>query len=74
MSERRKTTLKGHSLVNEGKPYAFSDEGNWLRCDGTAGRGLCSCGKPSPIFTSDAARKRWHRDHKDQVRGGSDGG
>lgn len=32
------------------------------------GMGLCECGEYSPLLPNRAARKRWHREHKDQVR------
>jgi hypothetical protein len=31
------------------------------------GRGECSCGERSPVLESNAARKRWHREHKAEV-------
>lgn len=35
---------------------------------GPEGRALCECGEWSPELPSTAARKRWHREHKDEVR------
>jgi hypothetical protein len=40
----------------------------WRPTKGGAGRALCECGKKSPVLPSTAARKRWHRQHKDAVR------
>ena len=28
----------------------------------------CECGERAPTLPSDAARKRWHREHKEAVR------
>ncbi len=57
--------LAGHGLRNEGRtgvdPYAngLSNGEGWVRCE---------CGIKSPVLENTAARKRWHRQHKDQVR------
>jgi hypothetical protein len=31
-------------------------------------KGVCECGAKSDLLSSGAARKRWHRDHKNEVR------
>ncbi len=48
--------VPGHTLYQEGRGFY-----------GPAGR--CSCGATSQPLTSDAARKRWHADHKAEMRG-----
>lgn len=55
--------LAGHELPNEGRAY---NAGNWIV---RVGATRCSCGEVSPILQSATARKRWHRQHKDDVRG-----
>jgi hypothetical protein len=45
-----------------------SDEEPWVRIRGHIGRGLCECGAVSDVEWSDAARKRWHAAHKEQMR------
>lgn len=67
MADRRTTLLPGHGLRAEGKPYLRLD-GRWVRAENEVGRGVCSCGESSEIAISDAARKRWHADHKEQLR------
>lgn len=63
--------VHGHGLLNEGR--AFTDGGgNCETCDveaatGKRGHPRCSCGVLGPHLDSDAARKRWHRDHKNDI-------
>lgn len=71
----RRTNLPGHALRSEGKPYVLkplgSDEagGLWERTyESSHGVALCECGKASGWLTSNAARQRWHRAHKDEIR------
>ena len=55
--------LAGHTLPDEGR---VRGKGFRFVSDGV---GLCSCGATSErMLTSDGARKRWHRQHKDEVR------
>jgi hypothetical protein len=61
------TRIAGHTLPDEGR--LNGDNGLMSRCNG-AGSIQCSCGQPSPVLPSTAARKRWHRDHKDTIRNG----
>lgn len=63
------TRLPGHGLLREGKPWTRVGS-DWIEVhSGHHGRGRCSCGEASPVLSSDAARKRWHRDaHKPEVR------
>lgn len=63
MSNRGKTLVKGHTLLFEGSPCG---DAFWKR-SGT-GRGKCSCGIMSPLLPSNAARQRWHRQHKQEMR------
>lgn len=60
--------LAGHTLPNEGR---VRDAAGWL--GNGPGRARCSCGERSPNLSSTAARKLWHRDHKDDIRNGGDG-
>jgi hypothetical protein len=60
------TRLAGHTLDSEGA--AFDGRGRRVR-DSRLGYGVCSCGDMSELLTSNNARKRWHRDHKAEIRG-----
>lgn len=63
--------LAGHGLRAEGKVFEDDGNGGTRRKYGSYdnfGFGLCSCGSRSSALYSDAARKRWHREHKEQVR------
>jgi hypothetical protein len=64
----RRTNLRGHALRAEGKAYEPGDEEPWIFTHGHIGRALCECGQVSNVERTDAARKRWHATHKDQVR------
>ena len=65
----RRTSLPGHALRGEGKPYERGEEHPWVRVYGTrTGVALCECGQTSAVLESDAARKLWHADHKTAVR------
>jgi hypothetical protein len=48
------------------------DQEPWVRAHSLRGGGtgvaLCECGGTSPELDSDGARRRWHADHKQQVR------
>lgn len=67
-----------HTLRNEGAAHVWW-HGQPVRArysrPGTGGGGmaLCSCGATSPILPSGNARKRWHREHKAQMREASGG-
>lgn len=60
MSEtmKGKTLLKGHSLYREGDSITM----------GWHGQGKCSCGAISEFLSSNNARKRWHSQHKAELR------
>lgn len=62
------TQIPGHGLQAEGKPFTSTVTGGWTRIHGSSGVGLCSCGETSEVLGSDAARKRWFNDHKEQYR------
>ena len=62
MSNRGKTLVKGHVLLFEGKPC-----GNTIYQLRGFGFGKCSCGLSSERLGSNAARKRWHKQHKADV-------
>lgn len=78
------TRLAGHSLLREGRAYHIDGcfecaRGRTDHVYGghvtaveygsmTQGHGRCSCGDASPCLDSGAARKRWHAEHKAEVR------
>jgi hypothetical protein len=67
----KNTRLPGHGLRSEGMPYLWADWGEgpaWRQSLDWRGYGLCSCGATSEVLASNGARKRWHADHKDEVR------
>ena len=67
------TRLPGHGLQYEGRACIPDGEGGFILAStksNYAGRALCSCGEQSDILPSDAARKRWHRAHKEAVHAG----
>jgi hypothetical protein len=61
-----KTLVKGHTLRFEGMAL-YDDDGSGIYGWSRTGRGECSCGERSPVLESNAARKRWHREHKAEV-------
>ena len=67
----KNTRLAGHTLRSEGMPFVWVDWGtgfDWRQASGWTGKGICSCGATSDELTSNNARKRWHADHKAQMR------
>ena len=58
------TRLAGHGLRHEGR--------HWVPAvgyvAGGSAPGKCECGAESPTLTSAAVRKRWHKEHKQQIR------
>lgn len=64
------TVLHGHKLRGEGAPY--NESGAPVRIAswsvGGEGRAKCECGDLSEVLPSAAARKRWHRLHKGDIR------
>jgi hypothetical protein len=71
----RNTRLSGHGLNSEGAAYERGGyTGNaWVPARSWTGVALCECGETSPVLESNGARKRWHAQHKDAVRGAFDG-
>lgn len=71
MSAVGKTQLRGHGLLCEGRPFAVWVTGaevpTFLGPSGD-GVGLCSCGAHSDVVPTNAARRRWHNEHKDAIR------
>ena len=76
MSPRGKTTVRGHALQMEGRamardllPVSCVVQGRVFGLTGQAiGQAVCQCGAVSPTLPSTAARQRWHREHKADVR------
>lgn len=62
MSLKGKTLVKGHSLLFEGAAFGRS----WNQSG--AGMAKCTCGLMSPELPNRAARKRWHKQHKEEVK------
>lgn len=67
--------MNGHGLAFEGAPFKRVADGASVKAErvgwqgtGGEGRALCGCGAMSGVLGSGAARKRWHRDHKNQVK------
>ncbi|MFC6080979.1 hypothetical protein [Sphaerisporangium aureirubrum] len=63
--------VPGHTLVAEGAAFLPDPNtgGTMLNRTGWHGCGLCSCGETSDTLSSNNQRKRWHREHKDTIRG-----
>lgn len=60
----RNTRLAGHALPREGRVQL----GGVIIGDGSGeGRAVCSCGAESPLLPSTRARRKWHRDHKNDI-------
>ncbi len=55
--------LSGHILPNEGRLPRNYDSQN-----AAEGPAVCSCGATSEALPSASARKKWHREHKDEIR------
>lgn len=60
--------LAGHTLRSEGAPFSSIAGHSYQVRTTWTGRGLCSCGARSDVLDSNAKRKKWHRDHKDDIR------
>jgi hypothetical protein len=57
------TLVAGHGLRHEGRYW------NGLAyVSGGMAPGRCTCGDRSEPLPTGAARKRWHREHKDEIR------
>ena len=74
------TRVRGHGLLSEGRPDERrqgdeEDKPSWHRADRWMheGHGLCQCGASSPLLDTNGARKRWHRQHKSEIRNGDAG-
>lgn len=63
---KKKLHVPGHSLLQQGAPYEW-DGRKWYIVEGKIGKGLCTCGAPSPTLSNDNQRKSWHRDHREAV-------
>jgi hypothetical protein len=64
------TRLVGHGLRAEGAAFFLFAPGKVQRrlIGNGPGRGLCECGDVSDELPNRAARKRWHREHKEQIK------
>jgi len=62
--------MKGHSLKAEGGPHDATGKPLPSYWGGTSGLGFgaCSCGALSRLLDSGNLRKRWHREHKEELR------
>jgi hypothetical protein len=73
MSDTPMKPIKGHGLVNEGVGYPPTElpetilRRYWCMYHDQNGVALCRCGAVSDPLPSNAARKRWHREHKRQI-------
>lgn len=67
---KKTNILKGHTLFAEGAAAVAWWPGAW---PSGPGQGRCSCGQLSPELPNRAARKRWHREHKDSIRANQEG-
>jgi hypothetical protein len=70
--------VAGHALEREGRPFLVvgccgskSNHGMPNHYD-RIGHGWCSCGAFGPCVETNRARQQWHREHKEQARGGGD--
>ena len=64
------TRLAGHGLLNEGAGWVVLSDGSYHRNRyDRFGFARCSCGATSGVLESNGQRKRWHREHKDSIRG-----
>lgn len=63
--EGRAVRKERNALIGKGWEYVLTQAARWP--DTTSGHGGCSCGEMSPELSSDAARKRWHQAHKEDV-------
>lgn len=61
----RTNRLAGHGLPHEGRVW----NGLTRQFGNYAGTTSCSCGLISPFLASTSARRKWHREHKDKIRG-----
>jgi len=67
----KNTRLAGHELVREGAPHNERGYQERSAYSGTGGSGYgkCSCGELSGLLHSGNARQKWHREHKNTIRG-----
>jgi len=68
------TRSRGHALISEGAAHDAEGQrvGSFMKTGGF-GCAKCECGELSPELPSSNQRKDWHRDHKESIRGDSDG-
>lgn len=59
------TRLPGHSLPLKGRVQLA---GRLIGDGNGEGSAACSCGAYSPLLPSSRARRKWHRDHKNDIR------
>ena len=72
MTMKGQTLLTGHTLFEEGRAVVHPDctvcRGLSWQARRRKGHAKCSCGALSEHLTSGYQRKRWHREHKDEIR------
>lgn len=54
--------LSGHSLPHEGRVI------DGMTMSSGPGVSVCACGTPSPNLPNASQRKKWHHDHKNDIR------
>lgn len=70
--------VQGHTLADEGRPLGQIGCAACATPEAEAarprvGHAKCSCGALSEHLDSDAKRKAWHREHKEQVQAARNG-
>ena len=81
------SAVRGHGLIYNGAAMeraavglwptqVTADDAYWLPAHpgystSGVGIGVCRCGASSAVLPTAAARKAWHREHKDAIRGES---
>jgi len=61
--------VRGHGLYDLGAPVDITGTPTNVPGSGAGGKGraLCACGAMSPEVSSVLTRRKWHREHKEQV-------
>jgi hypothetical protein len=76
----KRTAIRGHALQDEGAAYHEHPNYDYIGntdthvsryCSDTPsnlGFALCECGSQSEVFSTTAARRRWHAEHKVYIK------